>query len=191
MAQTIIGDVYSPQGTIRKSRAILSGVWGFSAMVGPLLGAFIVQHLSWSVIFWVNLPIGAAAITTLLAAFLPEPKLRRPPQHRCRGRGVAGALGRLLMFALLNANRSCGWWTVPMIAQFRCSVLLLLLAQEQRSSEPLLPLGMWRDRTILAGNVGGLAIGAAMMATSAFLPTYVQANVGARRGILGPGASRH
>jgi Na+/melibiose symporter-like transporter len=81
-----------------------------------------------------------------------------------------------LMIALLHAVR-LGWWVVPMLA-FSALCLLLLLAQERRSSEPLLPLGLWRDRTIVAGNIGGLAIGAAMMATSAFLPTYVQAVMG-------------
>jgi len=57
-------------------------------------------------------------------------------------------------------------------------MLALLLAQERRASEPLLPLGLWRDPVIVAGNVGALAIGGAMMGTSAFLPTYVQAVLG-------------
>ncbi len=174
VAQTIIGDVYAPQER-PKIQGYLSGVWGFSAIVGPLLGAFIVEHLSWSVIFWVNLPIGAAAMATL-AAFLPEPKLHRPHSIDVAGAVLLVLSVGTLMFALLNAVH-LGWWLVPMLVA-SLLFLVLLLAQERRASEPLLPLGMWRDRTILASNIGGLAIGAAMMATSAFLPTYVQAVMG-------------
>jgi EmrB/QacA subfamily drug resistance transporter len=174
VAQTIVGDVYSPAERA-KIQGYLSSVWGFSAIVGPLLGAFIVEHLSWSLIFWINLPIGAAAIATL-AAFLPEPKLRRPHSIDVAGALLLVLAVATLMIALLHAIH-LGWWTVPMFAG-SALCLVLLLVQERRAAEPLLPLGMWRDRTILAGNVGGLAIGAAMMATSAFLPTYVQAVMG-------------
>ncbi len=173
--QTIIGDVYSPQER-PKIQGYLSGVWGFSAIVGPLLGAFIVEHLSWSLVFWVNLPIGAAAMTTL-AMFLPEPKLRRP-----RSIDVAGAVLLVLavgslMFALLHAIE-LRWWLVLMLAgSLFC--LLLLLVQERRAWNCCCCWACGEgDRTILASNIGGLAIGAAMMATSAFLPTYVQAVMG-------------
>jgi EmrB/QacA subfamily drug resistance transporter len=174
VSQTIIGDIYSPAERA-KIQGLLSSIWGFSAIIGPLLGAFIVDHLSWSLIFWINLPIGVAAITTL-ADFLPEAKLRRPHSIDVAGAVLLVLSVGTLMIALLHAVH-LGWWVAPMIG-FSVVCLLLLLAQERRSSEPLLPLGMWRDRTIVAGNVGGLAIGAAMMATSAFLPTYVQAVMG-------------
>ena len=174
VAQTIIGDVYSPAER-PKIQGYLSGVWGFSAIVGPLLGAFIVERLSWSLIFWINLPIGAAAIG-MLAAFLPEERLRRPHSIDYTGAALMVLGIGTLMFALLNATR-LGWWMLALLV-FSGLMLALLLAQERRASEPLLPLGLWRDPVIVAGNVGALAIGGAMMGTSAFLPTYVQAVLG-------------
>ncbi len=174
VAQTIVGDLYSPAER-PKIQGYLSGVWGFSAIAGPLLGACIVERLSWSLIVWVNLPIGAAAIG-MLAAFLPEERMRRP--HRIDFAGAAlMVLGiGTLMFGLLNATR-LGWWLLLLLG-FSALMFALLLAQERRASEPLLPLGLWRDPIILASNIGGLAIGGAMMGTSAFLPTYVQAVLG-------------
>ena len=171
VAQTIIGDVYAPAERA-KIQGYLSSVWGFSAIVGPLLGAFIVERLSWSLIFWINLPIGAAAIG-MLAAFLPEERLRRPHSIDYAGAALMVLGIGALMFALLNATR-LGWWMLVLIG-FSALLLTLLLAQERRAPEPLLPLGLWRDPVIVAGNVGALAIGGAMMGTSAFLPTYVQA----------------
>jgi EmrB/QacA subfamily drug resistance transporter len=174
VAQTIIGDIYSPAER-PKIQGYLSSVWGFSAVAGPLLGAFIVERLSWSLIFWINLPIGAVAIG-MLAAFLPEERMRRPHSVDYAG-AVLMVLGiATLMFALLNATR-LGWWMLALLA-FSALMLALLLAQERRASEPLLPLGLWRDPVVLAGNIGALAIGGAMMGTSAFLPTYVQAVLG-------------
>jgi EmrB/QacA subfamily drug resistance transporter len=168
VAQTIISDIYAPAERA-KIQGYLSSVWGFSAIIGPLLGAFIVEHLSWSLIFWINLPIGAAAIV-MLALYLPEEKLHRPHSIDFAGAALMALGIGTLMFTLLNASQ-LGWWMLPLFLLSAVAVVLLI-AQERRSTEPLLPLGLWRDRIILAGNVGGLAIGAAMMGTSAFLPTY-------------------
>ena len=69
IAFTIVADVYS--STERpKIQGYLSSVWGFSAIIGPLLGAFIVQHFNWALVFWVNVPIGLFSIF-LLARYLP------------------------------------------------------------------------------------------------------------------------
>jgi MFS family permease len=170
ITQTIIGDIYTPieRG---KVQGALSSVWGVSAVLGPLLGAFLVQHLHWSLVFWVNLPIGPAAMI-LLGVFLTETAPAR--RHRI---DVAGAVLTVLssgslMLALLQASE-LGWWMAPLLV-FSAVMLALLIRQEQRAAEPMLPLGLWRDRTILAGNLGGFAIGAVAMGVSAYLPTYVQ-----------------
>ncbi len=70
IANTIVGDIYSPAERARV-QGMLSGVFGVAAIFGPSLGAFIVQYGDWPVVFWVNLPIGAAAIA-MIALFLPE-----------------------------------------------------------------------------------------------------------------------
>src|SRR3982750_1974158 len=64
VAYAIVGDIYTPTERA-KVQGFLSGVFGISAVIGPTLGAFLVEHASWSVVFWINLPIGALAMAML------------------------------------------------------------------------------------------------------------------------------
>ncbi|MEG2115731.1 MAG: MFS transporter, partial [Hafnia sp.] len=68
IAFTIVADIYSPAER-PKIQGYLSSVWGVSAIVGPLMGAFIVQHFNWALVFWVNVPIGLTAMYLLWRYF--------------------------------------------------------------------------------------------------------------------------
>ncbi len=78
MATTIVGDIYPPADRA-KVQGWLSSVWGLAAIAGPVLGAFIVQHLHWAFVFWINLPIGIVAIL-IMARSLHERIELRPHQ---------------------------------------------------------------------------------------------------------------
>lgn len=170
IATTIIGDIYS--ATERpKVMGYLSSVWGVSAIVGPLLGAFIVQHLSWALVFWVNLPIGLLAMF-FLGRYLPARQQVRQHALDLAGTAWLTIFVAALLLALLQAE-VLGWWVMPLLALSAFS-LVLLVRQERRAPEPLFPLALWQNRVIVAGNIGGVAIGAAMMGISAFLPTFIQ-----------------
>ncbi|MCL2900276.1 MDR family MFS transporter [Brenneria tiliae] len=174
IAFTIVADVYSSMER-PKIQGYLSSVWGISAIVGPLMGAFIVQHFNWALVFWVNVPIGLLSIF-LLARYLPA--VNQVQRHKLDWAGafyLAIAVASLLM-ALLQAE-ALGLWIVPLLA---VSALggILLFRQETRTPEPLFPLALWRNRVIVAGNLGGLIIGAALMGVSAFLPTFIQSVMG-------------
>ncbi|MFG1172629.1 MDR family MFS transporter [Erwiniaceae bacterium CAU 1747] len=170
LTSTIIADVYPP-----KERAgvqgWLSSVWGVAAIVGPLTGAWLVQHFNWALVFWVNVPIGIISML-LLARFFPESREKSDDRINFIGSGWLMLTVTALLTALLQAE-SLGYWTLLLIA-----VALLagwgLLRHERYSGEPLFPLAIWRTRTLLAGNVGNLLIGAAMMGISAFLPPWIQ-----------------
>ncbi|MBJ7220796.1 MULTISPECIES: MDR family MFS transporter [unclassified Brenneria] len=174
IAFTIVADVYS--ATERpKIQGYLSSVWGVSAIVGPLMGAFIVQHFNWALIFWVNVPIGLLSIF-LLARFLPAVNQVRPHQLDWAGAFYLAITVASLLMALLQAEMF-GLWVIPLLA---ITVVggMLLFRQETSAPEPLFPLALWRNRVIVAGNLGGLVIGAAMMGVSAFLPTFIQGVMG-------------
>ena len=104
IATTIVGDLYSPAERAR-IQGFISGIWGVAAVIGPTLGAFLVEHFSWSFVFWINLPIGAATIV-MLSRFLQEH--RRPHSHRIDYLGsilmVVGAGG--VMLALMQVGNS-------------------------------------------------------------------------------------
>ncbi|MBD8161482.1 MDR family MFS transporter [Erwinia persicina] len=171
LTSTIIADVYPP-----KERAgvqgWLSSVWGVAAIVGPLTGAWLVQHFNWALIFWVNVPIGILSML-LLARFFPESKARSPHRLNLAGSAwlmltVSALLVALLQAEALGATRVVGLLLLAVLTG------IALVRHERSAREPLFPAAIWRSRTLLAGNAGNLMIGAAMMGISAFLPTWIQ-----------------
>jgi EmrB/QacA subfamily drug resistance transporter len=175
IASTVIGDIYTPTERARV-QGYSSSVFGVAAIVGPALGAFIVQHLHWAIVFWVNLPVGAASVA-MFAAFLPERIERRP--HRI---DYAGALLLIVsvgapMLALVQA-RSLADNDIAVLVGLGLAAFVALALHEARIPEPMVPFRLWRDRVIALANIGIFGTGAAMMSVSAFLPTYVQGVMG-------------
>jgi EmrB/QacA subfamily drug resistance transporter len=175
IATTILGDIYAPTERAHV-QGLVSSVFGVSAVLGPSLGAFLVEQVSWQLVFWVNLPIGVAAIA-MVAAFLDETVEHR--QHRIDYLGsvllmvVIGAL----MLVLVQGGSLPGMATVA-IGAVAIAALAFLGAHERSTPEPMLPLELWRNRIILVGSLGGAVIAAVMIGVSAFLPTYVQGAMG-------------
>jgi EmrB/QacA subfamily drug resistance transporter len=176
IATTIVGDIYSPAERAR-IQGYISGVWGVAAVIGPTLGAFIVEYFSWSLVFWINLPIGAATIV-MFSRFLQEHQ--QPRRHRIDYLGsvlmVLGAGG--VMLALMQIGNSAEVVTILGLAMVGVGALTALVVHEGRTPEPLLPLSLWRNRVVAVGCLAGFANGMLMMSLSAFLPTYVQGAMG-------------
>ncbi len=171
IAMTICGDIYSPSERA-KVQGLISSVFGVAAVAGPSLGAYLVEHAAWQVVFWVNLPVGAAAIT-MIATFLKEDV--KPRQHRI------DYLGSLLlvitigafMIALVQGSALPARDVFGLLA-IGATALAVLLLHEFRTPEPMLALELFRERVIVIGGIGGSLAGAVMMGVSAFLPAYVQ-----------------
>lgn len=182
MATTIVGDIY-PAAERARVQGWLSGVWGVAAIAGPVLGAFIVQHLHWSFVFWINLPIGVIAIAVLLR-YLDEHI--EPRRHQINLTGAALlmlGIGAILM-PLIQAQYLSTALSAALLA-IGVAALVLLAIRERRASEPILPYKLWRSRIMAASNAGSLAIGMLLMCVVAFLPTYVEAVMGRSAGYAG------
>lgn len=175
IAMTIIGDIYTPTERARIQGAS-SAVWGFAAVVGPLLSALLVENMHWSVVFWVNLPVGAISVA-MFALFLHERVERR--EHRIDYLGGALLIAGVgaLMLALVQAL-TLSTTAVTALVIVGVGALAWLLVLEQRVPEPMLPLGLWRRRVLALCNLGGFGASATYMAVSALLPTYVQGVMG-------------
>jgi EmrB/QacA subfamily drug resistance transporter len=175
MATTIIGDIY-PAAERAHVQGWLSSVWGLAAIAGPVLGAFIVEHLHWAFVFWINLPIGIAAIA-VLTRFLEEHVEPRPHQVDVLGSALLMlGVGAILMLVVQAQNLS-----VPISAVLLgigVLALALLAMQERRAHDPIVPFRLWRRRIMAVGNSGSLTIGTLLMCVVAFLPTYVQGVMG-------------
>ena len=181
MSMTIIGDLYTVEERSRVQGYVAS-VWGVASVVGPTLGGLFSEYLSWRWIFFINLPLGAAAAWMLLRRFT-EPVVRR--QHRI---DYAGAVllttgCSLLIFGLLESGVRWAWSSPISVAVFGAGLLAVVafLRVEARAEEPVLPLWVFRRRILTGGNLVALVVGALLMGLSSYIPTYVQ-------GVLGTGA---
>jgi EmrB/QacA subfamily drug resistance transporter len=175
IATTIVGDIYTPAQRARV-QGYISGVFGVSAIIGPALGAVLVEHGSWPVVFWINLPIGLAAFV-MFAVFLRERLEPRPHEVDYLGSALLALGGGALMTALVQSASLPGM-TVAALLAVALAALAALGAHERRTAEPMLALRLWRNRFIAIGNLGAFTLGALMMGVTAFLPTYVQAVLG-------------
>lgn len=182
IAYTIVGDIYTPVERAR-IQGMLSGVFGFAAIVGPSLGAFLVEAGDWRTVFWVNLPISAAAIAMLMA-FLHE--TRAPRRHQIDYPGtilLAVAISAIIFAA--DRGREIGLPKALIAIAVGVVALLVLLRHEQRTKEPILPLELWRQRIITVGSLGGFTVGATIMSVTAFLPSFIQGAMGRTAGMAG------
>jgi len=182
ISMTILGDIYTPAERAR-IQGYSSSVFGISAVIGPALGAFLVQHVHWSVVFWVNLPIGVVSII-LFAVLLPERLEPRRHQIDYLG-GLLLVVGVGALLAALIQAASLGLAKTAALGSAGVAALVVLAFYEPRLSEPMLPLVLWRQRVVLLCNLAGLGAAATMMAVAALLPTYVQGVTGRGPGVVG------
>jgi EmrB/QacA subfamily drug resistance transporter len=165
-----------------RERNLALGVWGavggFGAAAGVLLGGILTETLSWSWIFFVNVPVGAAAFAA--APFLlGESRDARVSSFDLPGAVlVTGGLSSLV-YAITRAGTD-GWLATPTIAFFAASVLLLVgfVGWENRHPEPLMRMGIFRISTVTGANVAGLILGTALFAMFLMLTLYMQQVLG-------------
>lgn len=175
LASTIVGDMYSGKERA-KVQSFLSSTWGVSAVIGPLLGAFLIAHLGWPSIFWVNVPVGILCIAVVVRYFNEQIAART---HRIDYLGsllLALSIG-LLMYVLVMAGNlpSATVWIIALAAAVFFAVLLW---HEFRIAEPMLPLKLMRMRVIGISNMANVMMGAITMGVTAFLPTFIQGAMG-------------
>ena len=182
IAYTIVGDIYSPAERAR-IQGLISAVFGVAAILGPSLGAFLVEHGSWRLIFWVNLPVAGAAIA-MIAAFLPESASGVHPRIDWTGAALLMAGVGALVLAAGQAGRLPPA-VLATVLGFAASALGLLVRRSRGATDPLLPLDLARDRVIQLATLGGFTTGMVIMAITAFLPTFVQAVLGGSAGQAG------
>jgi EmrB/QacA subfamily drug resistance transporter len=161
-----------------RERNLALGVWGavggFGAAAGVLLGGVFTELLSWSWIFFVNVPVGATAL--LLTPFL----LSESRDASIRSFDAPGAVlvtGGLssLVYAITQAG-DVGWLAGRTVGTFAAAVVLIaaFAAWEQRHAEPLMRLGIFRIRTVAGANVAGFILGTALFSMFLMLTLYMQ-----------------
>ena len=173
-AQAIIADIVPPRERGRYM-GLIGSVFAVASVAGPLLGGFLVTHLSWRWVFYVNVPIGIVAVaivTTRLHLHTPH----RP--HRIDYLGAAlltGGVGALILLATWGGTQYT-WGSNEIIGLGIVGVVLLaaFVWQERRAAEPILPLQLFRSRVFSVANAMGFTIGMAMFGAIIFIPLFLQ-----------------
>ncbi len=174
MAMTIVGDIYS-LAERAKVQGYLASVWAVASVVGPTLGGVFADYLTWRWIFLVNLPLGAAAGWVMWRRYDERVEAR---EHRIDylGAGLLAAGGTLLLLGLLEGGVRWDWTSIPGLGIFAAAAVLLVAfgLVESRSSEPVLPLWIFRRRVLNAANSGAFVVGVLLLGLTSYVPLYAQ-----------------
>ncbi|WP_323046962.1 MDR family MFS transporter [Paraburkholderia sp.] len=168
---TIVADLY-PARERGKVQGYLASVWAISAVIGPMVGGFIIHNLSWAWIFWMNVPIGLASAAGFIA-FLRESERHARPSIDFAGAALFMAAIAALMMALTYAgDDDLAKASLAGGAFMVC--LLAFVFQERRAAEPMISFALWSRRPIAACNASTVLSGMILMGATTFLPMYVQ-----------------
>jgi EmrB/QacA subfamily drug resistance transporter len=173
LAFILIGEMFTLEERARM-QGFFSGVWGVSSIIGPLLGGFLVDQLSWRWIFYINVVPGLLAAALVALAW-------RDQQHHGHERPAIDYAGAalltvsvvMLLLGLMGTGAS-SW----MLIGGAVVLFGLLLWVERRAVDPVLPLPLFRDRLFSTATLHGVLTGWALFGSISFIPLFVQAVMG-------------
>jgi EmrB/QacA subfamily drug resistance transporter len=174
LPMALVGDLVSPRERGRY-QGFVQAVFALATVIGPLIGGYIVDHLSWRWIFYINGPIGVVALA-VIGATLREHSQHRRPSIDYLGAGLlaAGVICGLLL--LVWGGGLYAWDSLQTIVLALAAAILAVLFvwQERRATEPVLPLDLLRDRVVGVSSAGLFCSMGAFLSAVVFLPLFFQ-----------------
>jgi EmrB/QacA subfamily drug resistance transporter len=174
LVMAVIGDVIAPRDRGRYM-GLFGAVFGLASIIGPLLGGFFTEHLTWRWIFYINVPLGLVAFA-VVGVVLPLTVHRR--EHSIDWLGatlmVAGVVSLLLVTVWGGVRYP--WVSLPLdtLAVFGIVMLIAFVIQERRAAEPIVPLSLFQNSVFRVTSGIGFVVGFAMFGTIVFLSMYMQ-----------------
>ncbi len=170
----VVGDIIPPRDRGRY-QGLFGAVFAVSTVIGPLLGGFFVDNLSWRWIFYVNVPIGLIALAVIALAFRARADHL---EHRIDYLGatlLAGALSSIVLYTSLGGT-TYAWNSMGMLTLIAAGFVMLagFVVVEARASEPILPLEIFRNRVFTVTSAIGFIVGLALFGAVTYLPLYLQ-----------------
>ncbi|MDA8116229.1 MAG: MDR family MFS transporter [Actinomycetota bacterium] len=174
MVLSIIGDIVPPRQR-GKYQGYMGAVFASASVFGPLAGGFLTDQISWRWIFYVNLPIGIfALIVTSIVLKLPVNKLRHKIDFL--GSALVSAAVTTLLLVTVWGGQTYAWGSTTIVALIAASLALAaaFIWREAKAAEPILPLGLFRNRVFSVSSAMGFISGFALFGAVIYLPEYMQ-----------------
>ena len=170
----IIGDVIPPRQRGRY-QGYFGAVFGLSTVAGPLLGGFFTQHLNWRWIFYINIPLGIAALL-VVATYLHLPRYRRDHTIDYVGAGLLSVAITSLMFIAIWAGNTYAWGSSQILGLIALSSLssIAFVIREHYATEPIIPLKLFKSDIFNVASLLSFLAGIAMFAAILYIPEYQQ-----------------
>jgi EmrB/QacA subfamily drug resistance transporter len=174
VAQAIMADAIAPRERGRY-QAYMAVVWVTSGVGGPILGGVLSEHFHWSLIFWINLPLGAVALVMTDRSLRKLPRNDRPHRLDYLGAVLMVAAALVLMLALAWGGRRYSWGSLEIVAMIAASALLwgLFALRLARAPEPFIPLALLSDPVVGATIVTAFFAIGTVIGLSIMTPLYL------------------
>jgi EmrB/QacA subfamily drug resistance transporter len=175
MTQTIIGDIVPPKDRPRY-QLYTSTVWMLANLAGPVLGGIFADYTHWSMIFWVNVPIGLVAIWLVSERLKKIPRYERPQSADLLGAALMIAASGSLLLALSWGGNTFAWTSVQVLGLFAASLAawVLLVWRQMTAAEPLIPLRVLKNQVALTSTMTMFFMMGAYLSLNIYLPIYFQ-----------------
>jgi EmrB/QacA subfamily drug resistance transporter len=173
-AMAVIADLVPPRERARYM-GMIGGVFAVASVAGPFLGGLFVDQLSWRWVFYVNLPVGAAALAVIAAKLPSVPRRERRPVD-VLGAALLTVAASSLVLVTSWGGTEYAWDspTILMLAVIGAATLGAFVSQERRAVDPVVPLELFRSRAFSAAGLSAFMVGMAMFGAITFLPLYLQ-----------------
>ncbi|MEK4059697.1 MULTISPECIES: MDR family MFS transporter [Paenibacillus] len=177
-AFTAVGDLFPPRER-GKWMGLMTAVFGFSSVLGPTLGGYLVDHMDWHWLFWIFLPLGFVAFALILALF---PKAKRGESTSIDYLGSLFLTTTIvpLLLAFSWAGTEYNWGSSQILGLLAGSVisLLVFIFTETRAKNPILPLHLFKNSVVTISNLIGFIMNFSMMGAMIYLSFFVQGVLG-------------
>jgi len=178
MATTILGDIFSPRER-GKYMSYMMLIFGASTVGGPLLGGWLTDNYTWRWIFYINIPIGLAAIT-VIHRYLDLPVPAESHTIDYLGAGLLTVAVGALMLVTSWGGTTYDWYSPQILALAAITVVgtVLFVRQELRVDEPVFPIHLLTKRTVAGVDILSFCVGVGMLGGTTFLPVFLQTVLG-------------